>query len=148
MMKFAVVTAIAAALMATPSMAGQWGQRSEGVNVKNNVSSQSYSQSRSNARATGGNASSAANNAGNSQVSNFRDRLQAPGFGVGGGYCSNAASVSFPGGGFGFSFMERMCKTEVGARVAKTYLGATPAAQYVCSQAEFRNLTVCRGGRK
>lgn len=130
----------------TASVAGQWGQQSGNqTTVKTNVSSQSYSQSRSSSRATGGNAASAANNSGVNNSTSFRDRLQAPGFGVGGGYCSNAASVSFPGGGFGFSFMERACKVDINARVAKTYLGSQPAAQYVCQQREFSNLSVCRG---
>src|SRR6478609_3822091 len=107
----------------------------EGNKNYNNSSSNSASFARSSSRATGGAGGNAsASNNGNSQTTNFRDRLQAPGFGVGGGYCSNGLSISFPGGGFGFSSMERMCKVEIGARVAKSYLGSNSAAQYVCSQ--------------
>lgn len=136
----AIASAILVASFSFAS-AGQWGQgNNTDVRVRNNVSSQSYSQSRSNSRATGGDAS----NSGISNNTNFRDRLQAPGFGVGGGYCANGLSISFPGGGFGFTAMERMCRTEIGARVAKQYLNPQAAAQYVCSQADFRNLTVCR----
>jgi len=147
MLKSIVLAAAALLVTSQVTMAGQWGQQAsnQNVNVRNNVSSQSYSQSRSNARATGGNA--AANNTGVNNSTSFRDRLQAPGFGVGGGYCADGLSISFPGGGFGFTSMARMCKTEMGARVAKTYLGQQSAAQYVCSQAEFRQLTACRPRR-
>jgi len=119
----------------------------EGNKNTNNSYSQSYSQSRSSSRAQGGNAASTANNAGNTQTTNFRDRLQAPGFGVGGGYCADGLSISFPGGGFGFTSQARMCKTQMGAQIVKTYLGMNPARQYVCSQYEFRMLTACGGKR-
>ena len=92
----------AATVFTTPVFAGDWGNRSTNVSV-----AQSASQS-----------SAAASNSGVNNSTSFRDRLQAPGFGVGGGYCSNGLSVSFPGGGFGFSAMERTCKTEISARVA------------------------------
>lgn len=108
---------------------------------KNINHSSSYSESNSSARAN--NRNSVSNNVSNN--TNFQDKRQAPGFGVGGGYCANGLSVSFPGGGFGFTMMERMCKTEIGARVAKTYLGAPSAAQYVCRQSEFKMLSACRG---
>lgn len=144
-MKLVAIASVLILSMTSFANAGGWGQRSEGTTVKTNVNA--VAQSQSVARAKGGNAASNATNSGVNNSTSFRDRLQAPGFGVGGGYCSNAASVSFPGGGFGFSFMERMCKTEVGARVAKTYLGTQPAAQYVCMQPEFRNLTACRPRR-
>lgn len=134
-----IAIASAFVLVASSSFAGQWGQQSRNTNV--NVSqSQSYSQSRSNARATGGTAI----NSGVNNSTTFRDRLQAPGFGVGGGYCADGLSISFPGGGFGFTSMARMCKTQMGAAVARDYLGRQSAAQYVCSQSEFRNLTACR----
>lgn len=144
-MKFIAIAAAVVLASTSFASAGQWGQRSENTNV--NVS-QSNAQSRSSARAQGGNAQSVANNAGNTQTTNFRDRLQAPGFGVGGGYCADGLSISFPGGGFGFTSMARMCKTEMGARVANTYLGRQSAAQYVCSQSEFRNLSACRPARR
>lgn len=139
MMKL-TTSVIAISLLASSAFASDWGQRNNNFNVNQ---SSSHSASKSSARAEGGNAT----NAGNSQTTNFRDRLQAPGFGVGGGYCSNGLSLSFPGGGFGFSAMERVCKTEISARVAKTYLGPQAAAQYVCSQSEFRNLSACRPRR-
>lgn len=117
-----------------------------GNKINSSSSSASYSSSSAkggNARATGGRAS--ANNSGVNNSTRFQDKLQAPGLAVGGSYCSNAFGVSFPGGGLGFSAMERTCKTEIGARVAKTYLGGQAAAQYVCQQSEFKKLTVCRG---
>ena len=133
-MKLTTIT-IALAMLASPVFAGDWGQRNSNFNVN-----QSSSHSRSSARAEGGNAT----NSGVNNSTSFRDRLQAPGFGVGGGYCSNGLSISFPGGGFGFSSMERACKTEISARVARTYLGPQAAAQYVCTQYEFRSLAACR----
>lgn len=89
--------------------------------------------------------SSRANN--NNNVSNntkFQDRRQAPGFGVGGGYCSNGLSVSGPGFGFGFSSMDRMCKVQIGAGIAKDYLGKPSAVEYVCQQGEFKSLNACK----
>lgn len=121
-----------------------------GNKINNSSTSQSASYSSSsakggNARATGGRAS--ANNSGVNNSTRFQDKLQAPGLSVGGAYCSNSFGASFPGGGLGFSTMVRTCKTEIGARVAKTYLGSQAAAQYVCLQSEFKQLSVCRGRR-
>lgn len=131
-MKCIILVATILAFAAPATFANDWGNKS---NIKVRSSSSSYSESSSR---------STANNNGNTQSTNFRDRLQAPGFGVGGGYCSDGLSVSFPGGGFGFSSMVRVCKTEIGARVAKTYLGPSAAAQYVCQQPEYRSLAACR----
>lgn len=122
-----------------------------GDKVRTTSKSQSISVSQSsaqggNARATGGRGGNAsANNSGVNNSTSFKDKLQAPGLAVSGGYCQNAFGLSVPGGGLGFSFMERTCKTEIGARVARTYLGGSAAAQYVCMQAEFKRLSVCRG---
>lgn len=115
----------------------------------NNSYSQSYSSAHSSSRAQGGagGAGGSANNAGNSQTMNYKERLQAPGMGVGAAYCSNGLSFSGPGFGFGFSAMERMCKIEIGARVVRTYINAPNAASYVCSQREFSNLPACRPRR-
>lgn len=134
------VIAFAAALLISTSAFAEGNNR----NYNNNVAAaQSFSQSRSSSRSNSNSASQAINSGVNNNT-NIRDRLQAPGFGVGGGYCSNGLSVSFPGGGFGFSAMERMCKIEIGARVVRTYINAPNAASYVCSQYEFKNLPACR----
>lgn len=75
---------------------------------------------------------------------NQRDRAQAPGFGVGGGYCSDAASLSFPGGGFGFSSMSKVCKQEKLLGMADTYFGRPAARQVGCENVkEFRSLPSC-----
>lgn len=134
-MKLFIASFAAVVLAASSSFAGQWGQQQSNtnVNVRNNVSSHSSSSSRANA-----------NNAGNTQTTSFRDRAQAPGFSVGGGYCADGLSISFPGGGFGFTSMARMCKTQMGAAIAQDYLGKQSAVQYVCTQSEFRNLTACK----
>lgn len=94
--------------------------------IKNTSVSQSWSQSSSKA------------------AINQQDRAQAPGFGVGGGYCSDAASVSFPGGGFGFSTMSRVCKQEKLLGMANTYYGGSAARQVGCENIrEFRTLPAC-----
>lgn len=120
-MKYILLAAVIASL-ASPAMAGQ-------VNKSKSTSvSQSYSQS-------------------NSSI-NQKDRLQAPGFGVGGGYCSDAFSLSGPGVGFGFSAMSKVCKQEKLLGMADTYFGRPAAQQVGCEQVkEFRSLPGCVKGR-
>lgn len=138
-----VLTVATILLMPVTAFAGGY----EGGGNRVNSYSEAYSSSKSTSRATGGKAEANANNSGVNNSTSFRDRLQAPGMGVGGGYCSNALSLSFPGGGFGFSAMERMCKIEIGARVVNTYINRPNAAAYVCGQREFANLPACRSAR-
>lgn len=79
---------------------------------------------------------------------NQQDRAQAPGFGVGGGYCSDAASLSVPGGGFGFSTMSKVCKDEKLLGLADKYFGRTAARQIGCENVkEFRTLPHCINAR-
>lgn len=119
LLAFAVV-----ALATSPALAGS-------KNKNNNVS-QSWSQSQASSRSS----------------INQQDRAQAPGFGVGGGYCSDAVSASFPGGGFGFSTMSRVCKQEKLLGMADTYYGRPAARQVGCENVkEFRSLPACVNGR-
>lgn len=135
-MKSLFVSFISAAIVFTltaiaPASAGEWGQRGD-TNIKVRSVSNSYSQSSSSSRSS----------------INQQDRLQAPGFGVGGGYCSNAFSVAFPGGGLGFSAMERMCKLEKGADIVSKYVSKGDATAYVCNQAEFAQVPTCRAAKR
>lgn len=116
-----IAIAIVLAVVASPAFAG--GNSNKNTNV-----AQSYSASQSSI--------------------NQQDRRQAPGFGVGGGYCSDAASISVPGGGFGFSTMSRVCKQEKLLGMADQYFGRPAARQVGCEQVkEFRNLPACINGR-
>lgn len=105
---------------------GQGGKGGTGIGVgvgvsKSRASARSSSRSSSVSSATGGSASSrsSVSNSGNSSVT-FKDRAQAPGFGLGGGHqtapCQSYTELaaSFPGGGFGFGTGRtvKFCKLE------------------------------------
>lgn len=84
----------------------------------------------------------------NSINNSIKDRAQAPGFGVGGGYCSDAFSASGPGFGFGFSAMSKVCKQEKVLGMADQYYGRSAARQVGCeSVKEFRSLPACVAAR-
>ena len=107
----------------------------------NNMSASSRASARASARQTNSQSYEGYNGidgSGNS-TNNFKDRLQAPSFGVGGGWCSNAFSLSVPGGGFGFSSMDRMCRLQIGAEMVQRYISRPNAAAYICNQREFAN---------
>lgn len=123
-MKRTIATLIALSICGAPAFAGDRNH------IKNTTVSQSWSQSSS-----------------KSSI-NQQDRAQAPGFGVGGGYCSDAASISVPGGGFGFSTMSRVCRQEKLLGMANTYYGGAAARQVGCENIrEFRTLPACVNAR-
>lgn len=80
----------------------------------------------------------------NNNRSSVNVERSAPGFGVGGGNCSDAVSLSLIGGGGGFSFMNGVCKDEIKVGIVGRSLGSAAQAEFTCGLSYARNLSACR----
>lgn len=158
-MKQLIITTAVLALMAGPALATQrghepvkqqitnnYGGKGGSASSRSNASAKAHasarSSSRSNSSATGGNATatggSASSYSGGNTV-NFKDRLQAPGFALGGGSstspCQGYTELggSFPGGGFAFGTSRsiKWCRDVWLAETYGKHFGSKVARQYM-----------------